>query len=148
MPDLTGLVHAGTVGADTGSCVPTRNDPPLVSSTTKTLLSGAPGQGQGSSPHSPHTHTNVPQYHQAQHAPMEPNTQALPLFLPFSASLNLSGESVYLQSMGIVQLLRKCTKCFLLSSAEPFPSTVESGNCTDSPFAHHSRCQRGFALHA
>lgn len=59
MPNSTGLAHAGTVWADTGSHVPTRNDPPRVSSTTKTLLSGAPGQGQGSSPHSQRIHTHT-----------------------------------------------------------------------------------------
>lgn len=42
------------------------------------------------------------------------SSPSLPAFLSISASLNLSGESVYPQSVGIVQLLRKCTKCFLL----------------------------------
>ena len=53
-----------------------------MSSTTKTLLSGAPSQGQGGSTHSPHIHTQakVPQHHQAQHVLPELNTQSFPFF--------------------------------------------------------------------
>lgn len=130
------------------SGVPSRNDLPPVISTTKTLLNGAPGQSQ-TPKHKHNIHTNVPQQHQEQAVPWEPNTPSLFLPLPSTAaSAGLPGESVYPQSAGIVQLMRKCTKCLLLSCTEPFPSTVGWGSCTERPFAHHSRCQRGFGLHA
>lgn len=136
MSNSTGFAHAGTVWADTGSHVPTRNDPPLASSTTKTLLSGAPGQGQGSSPHYPGIYAQM--YHNIIKRSVLPLSRTLklsPLFLSLHLCLSpaLSGESVYPPSVGIVQLLRKCTKCFLLSSVEPFPSSVELGELYRKP---------------
>lgn len=149
-------VHAGTVWADTGSRVPTRNDPRLVSSTTKTLLSGGPWPGPRELTTLPtHTHTytrNVPQYHQAQHAPPWSRTLKLSLSSCLSLHLCLSQPlwGVCLSAeRGDCSIAEKMYKMLSpLSSVEPFPSTVETGNCTESPFARHSRCQRGFGLHA
>lgn len=135
-------VHAGTVWADTGSRVPTRNDPRLVSSTTKTLLSGGPWPGPRELTTLPtHTHTytrNVPQYHQAQHAPPWSRTLKLSLSSCLSLHLCLSQPlwGVCLSAeRGDCSIAEKMYKMLSpLSSVEPFPSTVETGNCTESPF--------------
>lgn len=105
----------------------------------------ARAKGPHHTPHAyTHTHTNVPQYHQAQHAPMEPNTQALPLFLPFSPSLPLS-VSLGSPSIRRVWGLFNCWE----NVQNAFSSLLLSlfhlqQNRTESPFAQHSTCQRGF----
>lgn len=153
MPDLTGPVHAGTIWEDTRSRVPTRKDPLLMwAQPQKPHWVGPLARAKGAQ--HIHTHSHAQMYHNTIKRSMLPwsrthlHSPSLPRFLSISPILSLSGESVYPQSVGIVQLLRKCTKCFLLCSVEPLPSTVESGNCTESPNAHHSRCQHGFGLHA
>lgn len=96
------LFMLGTIWENMGSCVPAMNDPPppqhhhsSFSSVCnhKNLAEWGPWPGPReltTLPTHTHTYTNVPQYHQAQRAPLEPNTHAHPLFLPFSPSLPFS----------------------------------------------------------
>lgn len=95
--DQTGLVDA------------VQDTPPH--SATQTLAEwGPPAWAQGAGC-TPHAQTKLA----TKKTPRSPaRTPPLPPRLSISAFL-LSGESVYPQSVGIVQLLRKCTKCSLPS---------------------------------
>lgn len=87
--------------------------------------------------------------HSTPHAHTIPSSAAsVPPLLSIPAFLELSRESVYPQSVGIVQLLRKCTKCSLLSFVELFHLVRNQPVALKAPFALHSRCQRGFGPHA
>lgn len=77
---------------DTRSWVPNRNDLFLVSSTTKTLLIGAPSQGQRNSPHSLRIHIYT---HKHNHT-TTPSSATCSLGAEHSSSPSLSSLSLHL----------------------------------------------------